>query len=75
MITSIWSTPEADAWSRDFGYEGYCNLVFLYKGLGKVTSDPVTEECYLGLCEVFSNEMIYNIGKDEVFALDEIPDS
>jgi len=54
MIKSIWSTPEAEAWCRDFDYENY--LIRHSKHLD-CTSKPVQETTYKLLCQAFENEM------------------
>lgn len=59
-MTSMWSTVEANAWSRDFDYDNY---VILYrKEFPQGT--PFKEETYKKFCAVFYSVMTKDIGND-----------
>jgi hypothetical protein len=58
MIKSIWSTPEAEAWARNFRYEDYLRI----HETMCLSANPVSEQMYRELCFVFEQEMCRDIG-------------
>lgn len=57
----MWSTPEANAWSRDFDYENY---VLLFKTEFPIGT-PFKEETYKAFCKVFESIMERSFKEDE----------
>jgi len=55
MIKSIWSTPEAEAWSRGFGYEDYLRLCSLDG------TSPLSKSAFDQVGYVFETDMKNNI--------------
>ena len=60
MITSIWSTPEFEAISRDFVYEEYVQYHWRYQVAGTCTSEPVSKAMYRQLEKAFDLSMEEN---------------
>lgn len=58
-VPSVWSSVEADCWSRDFNYEDYLKY---HKQSGCISS-PLTVQGYLALCAAldadFDSKMRY----------------
>lgn len=52
MITSFWSTPEVDAWSRGFDYAEYLRLC----NLAAPAANPLSELGYQRLCDLLNSE-------------------
>ena len=48
---SIWSTVEAEAWSRGFRYEDYVNLHY------KNSTNALTEKSYQLICQAFDADL------------------
>ena len=48
---SIWSTVEAEAWSRGFRYEDYVNLHY------QNSTNALTEKGYRLVCEAFDADL------------------
>jgi len=53
-MNTMWNTPEANAWARNFDYSDY---VSLYKKEFP-TGTPFKEKTYLEFCTVFENLML-----------------
>ena len=53
MFTSIFSTPECQAWCMHADYEEYLNI---HKASG-CTADPVDEQFYKEICTSFESFM------------------
>lgn len=52
-VKSIYSTPEMQAWARNFGYEDYVRL----QSVLTPDSSTVSEQGYQDLCAAFEDEM------------------
>ncbi len=61
MITSIWNTPEAEAWARDFDYNDYLKHFSKFNS----TSGPVKIQVYYKFCEAFELALELGIGDED----------
>lgn len=52
-MNSIWSSVEADAWSRNFGYVDYLHI---HNEL-KIKGEPLDQDGYDALCNLLDNQM------------------
>lgn len=52
MYNSIWSTPEGDAWARDFDYSNYVNVTCVAHN-----KNPVSQAAYEMFKQAFTQAM------------------
>lgn len=57
---SIWSSVEAESWSRNFSYEDY----LARHNLAQVVSKPLCLQSYLLLCKALEAQMEFDMEKD-----------